>query len=401
MGGTPFQLANGGIVVASRSAGTWDQITGLPASIGRPSAVVRDPQNPHGLFAATNDAPGSVQVYHIELQGQAVLRTKALLPTALREFEAVGLAAVGDELFLMTRHALHRLSRFGGADQVIFPFPAQTAGRAFATDGRRLFASISTRDIYVLDLLQPTLVSLFATLPGSLSAIQDLSLDDRGNLLVADSDPWNGSTLRLMNTTSGVEMRSTSVRLDPPLAIAHDALLDEDFVAGVWSGQPYMATFNAGREVQRIGPLPYLPGSLQLVRTLPLYLSGSGCASSAGHVPFYDATNLPVQGRVNFGLHIYNAPSGPAVLFVGGRSPGTPVFALPLDGLGLNCALEVMPDLALPAVIAAGGEGTLFFSVPVDPSIGGAIVDTQWWVFDPGANALGLAASQRGTVILE
>ena len=78
-----------------------------------------------------------------------------------------------------------------------------------------------------------------------------------------------------------------------------------------------------------------------------------------------------------------------------------PPFALPIGPAAPNCDLEVLPDLALPIYVTASGEARIYFDIPLDASLAGAIVDSQWWILDPAANALGLAASQRGTAIVE
>ncbi|MBK9388061.1 MAG: hypothetical protein IPN34_24855 [Planctomycetes bacterium] len=401
MGGTPFQGPQGGILIAAPLSGTWSELGGLPASVRRPAAVISDPFDRSLLFAASNDTLGGVQVYRIQVGPGGATSATALLSSPLPELEAVSLASLGEELLLLTRLGLHRLPKSGGSAQAVLSLPGQTSGRALATDGRRLFATITTRDIYTLDLLASPAVGLFASLPGSLATIQDLAIDEHGDVLVADADPFAGSFLRRIDDATGFEISATAIHLEPPLALAHDAGNDQDYVAGIAQGQCWIAIVRGGREVSRIGPLPYLPGSLDLVRTAPLYLTGQGCASSAGRVPLFDASSLPTQGNSSYGLHLYRAPSGPAVLLLGGRPSGTRGFALPLGPEAPGCALEVLPDLSLPAFVPASGEITLYFSIPVDPSLAGGVIDTQWWSIDLAANTLGVAASQRGTVIVE
>jgi hypothetical protein len=401
MGGTPFQGPLGGILIAGPQSGTWSELGGLPASVRRPAAVISDPFDRTQLYAASNDTLGGVQVYRIQAGPSGATSATPLLPSPLPELEAVSLASLGEELLLLTRLGLHRLPKSGGSAQLVLSLPGQTSGRALATDGRRLFATITTREIYTLDLLASPAVGLFASLPGSLGTIQDLAIDEHGDVLVADADPFGGSFLRRIDDATGFEISATAIRLEPPLALAHDPLYDQDYVAGIAQGQCWIAVVRGGREVSRVGPLPYLPGSLDLVRTAPLYLTGQGCASNSGRVPLYDASSLPIQGNSSYGLHLYRAPSGPVVLLLGARASGGRGFALPLGPEAPGCALEVLPDLSLPAFVPASGELTLYFGIPVDPSLAGGVIDTQWWSIDPAANSLGLAASQRGTVIVE
>jgi hypothetical protein len=397
----PFQSVQGGIVIAHPASGTVAELAGLPSKIRRPSAAISDPFDRSKLYAATNDSLGAIQVYRVDLAAGSATGVAPLLPSPLLEIEAVGLASIGEELLLLTRFALHRLPKQGGAPQLVIPLPAPAGGRALATDGRRLFASVTTREIYRVDLVGAPAVGQFATLPGSLGAIQDLALDARGDLLVADADPFAGSYVRLYDDLTGLEMQSYRVPLEPPLALAHDPLLDQEYVSGFAQGQSWIVVLRAGREVARLGPLPHLGGSLDLVRTAPLYLTGSGCPSALGTVPGYDASGLPALGNPSYGLHVFQAPSGPALLLLGARAPFGRGFAFPLGPEAPGCALEVLPDLILPALVPASGEATILFAVPNEPALAGGIVDTQWWLTDPGANALGLAASQRGTVIIE
>jgi hypothetical protein len=401
LGGTPFLGPHGGIVIASPQNGTWAELAGLPAEIRRPSAVASDPFDRTALYAATNDTLGGIQVYRIDLLDGRAVNSVALLPSPLAELEAVSLASSGEELLLLTRFGLHRVPKSGGAPLLVLALPAQTSGRALATDGRRLFASITTREIYHLDLLGASAVGHFTTLPGWLGSIQDLALDASGDVFVADADPLAGSFVRRIDDANGLELQATLVRLEPPLSLALDPLLDQIYVAGLAQGQSWIAVLRGGREVARIGPLPHLPGSLDLVRTTPLYLTGRGCPSSLGKVPSYDASGLPVRGNTSYGLHMHRAPSGPALLLLGARATGAATFALPLGAGAPGCALEVLPDLALPAYVPSSGEITLYIGIPVDASLAGGMIDTQWWLLDPQANALGLAASQRGTVIVE
>lgn len=400
-GGTPFVGSTGGIVVAAPSNGTFAELAGLPPEIRRPAAVVSDPFDRSRLFAASNDVLGNVQVFRVDVAAGAVVGFAPLLAQPLPELEAMGMAAVGEDILLLTRFGLHRIAKAGGAPLLVMTLPPQTWGRALATDGRRIFASITNREIYRMDVLDPGNAGLFATLPGSLGAIQDLALDENGDLLVADSDPWNGSFLRLLDASTGLERQSTALRLSPPLALAHDPLLLDDYVAGIAAGQSWISVMRSGQEVGRLGPLPYLPGSLDLIRTAPLYLSGSGCASSTGTVARYDSSHLPVLGTANYDLHLFGAPSGPAALLLGARASGRPPFELPLGPAAPNCSLEVLPDLALPIYVTASGEARIYFDIPLDASLAGAIIDSQWWILDPAANALGIAASQRGTAIVE
>ncbi|MBL8896353.1 MAG: hypothetical protein JNM84_01940 [Planctomycetes bacterium] len=401
MGGTPFQGPQGGIVVAQPQSANWSELPGLPNEVRRPAAVISDPFDRTKLYVASNDTLGGVQVYRVELGPSGATSAAPLLPSPLPEFEAVSVASLGEEILLLTRLALHRVPKAGGPSELVLAFPPQTSGKALATDGRRLFASITTREIYTLDLLGPATVGLFTSLPGSLGNIQDLAIDQRGDLLVADADPFSGSYLRRIDDATGFELSATRIGLAPPLALAHDALLDQDYVAGVAQGQSWIAVLRQGREVTRIGPLPHLPGSLDLVRTAPLYLTGRGCADSSLRVPHYDANGLPTQGNANYGLHLFQAPSGPTVLLLGARPSGARGFELSLGPGAPGCALEVLPDLPVSAFVPASGEITLYFGIPVDPSLAGGVIDTQWWSLDPAANALGLAASQRGTVIVE
>ena len=58
-----------------------------------------------------------------------------------------------------------------------------------------------------------------------------------------------------------------------------------------------------------------------------------------------------------------------------------------------GCVLYTDPMLALPVVTDASGNAALGFSVPADPNLIGADIDSQALCSDPPANAPGLTTS--------
>jgi len=129
---------------------------------------------------------------------------------------------------------------------------------------------------------------------------------------------------------------------------------------------------------------------------------GSGCAGSAG-VPWHSGTGVPEIGQVvNYQVSSARAAS-PAVLLVGASNTQWNGMTLPvsLGFLGApSCALRVAPHLMLTVTTSASGTATRSFTVPVSTALIHGGLHTQYAVFDPAANAAGLAFSRGLTTTL-
>jgi hypothetical protein len=124
---------------------------------------------------------------------------------------------------------------------------------------------------------------------------------------------------------------------------------------------------------------------------------GQGCAGSAG-TPLLGARSLPWLGET-MTLTVQSVPQGAAVFVTLGFSRTSWLgIPLPLDltpagapGCRLNTSLALL--LAAPS---QGGVATLQLPLPADPALLGGQFFDQALVFDPPANALGLAFSNGG-----
>jgi ELWxxDGT repeat protein len=110
---------------------------------------------------------------------------------------------------------------------------------------------------------------------------------------------------------------------------------------------------------------------------------GTGCPGTGNNVPVISAIGHPTLGNAAFGVGLAQAlPSSVAILML--DAPATP---LPLPG---GCTLYT-PRLLLTFAAATdpGGRATQSLGIPVDLSLVGGSVVSQWTVLDPGGAFMG------------
>ena len=119
---------------------------------------------------------------------------------------------------------------------------------------------------------------------------------------------------------------------------------------------------------------------------------GAGCRASNQMVPVLGNTGVP---RINqsFSIDLSQAPASRAViLFIGASRTVWGAIPLPLDLTPFGAPCNV---LAFDAV----GTASINISVPNNLALVGAAFYNQFWLIDPGNNAMNLAASNGGAGI--
>jgi hypothetical protein len=136
---------------------------------------------------------------------------------------------------------------------------------------------------------------------------------------------------------------------------------------------------------------------LDSVRPFASYrLRGAGCAGSTA--PAFGFDGLPSFGAP-FTLRAENLPTYQATVLMFGFGEDFGGQPLPLDlaPLGMpGCALYCSADVALAYVSSPAGRVDATFTVPQDPGLLGLYFNNQFFVRDPGANALGVTATGGG-----
>ena len=241
-----------------------------------------------------------------------------------------------------------------------------------------------------------------------------------GQALFNDTWSWNGASWSQRTPTS-----PPTYRIDPALAtdldrrrvVLHGGLFADSF-AWEWDGSEWRIALQASPSEREGGALAYDPAARRLVlfggrnqyapfqdtwvyaTPLPATVEpfGSGCAGTAGtpqlqHAPY----SLPWLGDTFRNVVGAIANGEPGALFVSSVGTTTPV---PLDPFGLiGCDLLVPLDV-VEFRTAAGGAAEWSVAIPISPSLAATQFRQQAFVFDAGANAFGLAASNAITATL-
>jgi len=115
---------------------------------------------------------------------------------------------------------------------------------------------------------------------------------------------------------------------------------------------------------------------------------GGGCRGTLGEAGFDIAGTWDPGQAMSFTID--NAQAGqPAVVFIG-RQP----TSIPLDPIGMpSCSLLLVPLRTLGGATNAAGEAVIPWIVPDVPELVGLPLFAQAAVGDPGANVLGLTAT--------
>lgn len=124
-------------------------------------------------------------------------------------------------------------------------------------------------------------------------------------------------------------------------------------------------------------------------------------SASLRAIPILANGSVPELNR-SFSVNLARARSGSAAALILGGSKtlwGSVPLPLPLAGAGApGCYLLASYDLLLAArVTSTSGTAVIPIDVPSDASLVGKDFHNQWFIFDSGANALGLSFSNGGT----
>jgi hypothetical protein len=115
----------------------------------------------------------------------------------------------------------------------------------------------------------------------------------------------------------------------------------------------------------------------------------SGCAGTNG-VPLCTTVGLPQLPNPDFRIRVRNAAGNtPAFLLVGFSAAAFPLAGAP--GCTVLNGLEI--GTFGFAITSPAGDGSLALPLGNNPAFDGFPFRTQWVVFDPPANALGLTTS--------
>lgn len=126
--------------------------------------------------------------------------------------------------------------------------------------------------------------------------------------------------------------------------------------------------------------------------------SGQGCAGTNGIVPKLHTDDSPLVGNLNFRIGLHGGlPNSIALCLLGLSDTGWSGGALPF-ALGGGCDLRVEPLFALPQLIVGtnpgDGRASQQLGIPNRPALTGALLHTQWLMFDPAAtNPFGVVST--------
>ena len=141
------------------------------------------------------------------------------------------------------------------------------------------------------------------------------------------------------------------------------------------------------------------------VHVMPSWFTyGTGCAGAPSPSPHFEFVNLPALGNAQFAHAVSGGPpSSLAVLIIGFsrlRFAGASL-PLPLDPVGMpGCSLLTASHADIGTGLDPRGAGSVVIPIPNQPSLAGGEFSAQWFVLDPAANPLGVAASEGAVAIM-
>ncbi|MEZ5965475.1 MAG: hypothetical protein R3F56_16700 [Planctomycetota bacterium] len=174
-----------------------------------------------------------------------------------------------------------------------------------------------------------------------------------------------------------------------------------------WDGQRWisrgvnirMSAHYSTMQMDPVRGLPVIYGSLlssprfwEYVTQAPVGFStyGAACAGSNGmpHLDRDHSTSPLIGSTVRLRASALPAASGTALMILGSMR-----ISIDLTPIGMvGCTQLATAVLHLP-LVTAGGGANLDLGIPDDASLLGALVPAQCFAVDPGANALGVTAS--------
>lgn len=166
-----------------------------------------------------------------------------------------------------------------------------------------------------------------------------------------------------------------------PITVAQIA----DLNAGLYYVNIHSTAFGAGEIRGQVGPA-----------TVPTTY-GAGCAGTNTLTPAIGGTAFPMLGST-FSITLANAKANSqALLFLGDSNTSFAGIPLPfaLGPIGMNGCTLLCSDfgLNLTSATSATGTASLGLPVPLNLALAGAQFYSQWFPIDPGANPLGIVAS--------
>ncbi len=418
----PGQVLVGGLTttqVPSVPGGLWlvdvaqasiTPLVNVPAPLTMTSSLCADPYVRGRYYAGTYNVTGtSGSICEIiEFQASAGIVTSWRVVNAQPLFEdyVVAVAVVGEDLIYLGRQSLSRISKSSGVRTELATIGAALVPTAMACDGRHAYIVANVHNVHRVDLMgtQPPFL-LHRAQVGVVDLINAIAIDDSGHLLLGVVDNPFGlpvTSLRTVNIDDGALVSYLRLPFVGPRSIGFDCRTHDILIAGGISGAVSgIAVVHDGVITSApFGSLPNALPALAIAQSPPLHHFGTVCPTSAGELHINGRTQ-PSRGNAQFGIDVRTPiPAALHVLFLGGHIGAGQ--ALDLGPFGApGCELGLQPYASLIVLVGADGAGFLSLPVPATAALAGAAFDVQLAALDPFANALGVAGSQPGSIIIE
>ncbi len=215
-------------------------------------------------------------------------------------------------------------------------------------------------------------------------------------------------TVTVTGAYSGMTLTSAHVHLGPP-GIAGPIVFPLSFqggeVSGFFQATPAdLVSLRSGLWYVNLHTAAYSGGEVRgtlVAATLPTTY-GEGCPGTLGELPHACSTDFGGLGGL-LTLDILGGPHFAPALLVIGASRSNPL-PMALDAVGIAApGCHALTDVQLTLLTALDDDGCAYpqFAVPLDRSLGGAVIHAQWALMDPNANAAGLIVSNGLSVLLQ
>lgn len=406
----PATATAGTLSLLDRATGALVPLSNQPLAVTELSALAASPWQSNRFFGASDGrlnlgAPNVCGIWRIDAAAGAVAAAVRVNATPLVETWISHVAVGGDYVYWLGQASLGRVDLATGACDPFRPLAASEGAFGLAVDGRWLYAALTARDVFRIDLRDRATTVHVIAVPGMfLDTIGALAVTPAGRLLAATGDPLAGCILHEIDPGAGTLLRSLPLPLASPSSIVPDAHTGEALVAGrVASGAGALAVVTPAFTA---GPLAFASATnrpaIAWRGSAPLHRSRFGCAAGDGRDPFLDGNGPPLRGTATWALTLRTRPALAAFLAGGLRpAPGQGGIA-DLGPFGApGCTFAVQTSATVLVVTDAVGFAQQPIAIPNVASLRDAAFDFQAAVLDPTANALGVALSSLGSVVVD
>jgi hypothetical protein len=400
----------GGLLLLKTGAASPFQA--IPASLSftqNPASLALDGVDPTMVYVGTygraaNGDPGPCHVLALRIANDKIVSYQQLNAEPMSEDYVSTVIPIGNEVYYLGRRTIGSVPKGGGPVSKLIELPDWMDPRGMASDGRFLYAAVGPRYIVKIDLARPTVIQSFARLKQYASEqIQNVAIDNAGDLLVVTSDLTLQARLLLLDHASGQVLKQIRLPLFGARAVAQDPDTDTIYIVGGRdaNGSSTSAVTVDYWKVSKgpVGNIPNALPSLIVMKPRNIYRKGAACTDIDGRYAKIGSSGRASSQRSGFALTLDTKPNRQAVFSLGIERSGFKAFDLAFLGAP-GCLIGVEPFLLRLTRTDSAGHASITFGRPTALSLHAVVLNAQWLVDAPGVNALGIMTSATARIVV-